>query len=53
MLDVTWLLFVVASLVLIVTPGQDMILVMSRSSAGHEAHSPFQRADLAHNVGDQ
>jgi len=33
MLDVTWLLFVVASLVLIVTPGQDMILVMSRSIA--------------------
>lgn len=31
MLDITWLLFVVASLVLIVTPGQDMILVMSRS----------------------
>ena len=33
MLEVTWLLFVVASLVLIVTPGQDMILVMSRSIA--------------------
>lgn len=33
MLEVTWLLFVVASLVLIVTPGQDMILVMSRSVA--------------------
>jgi len=33
MLEVTWLLFVVASLVLIVTPGQDMILVMSRSLA--------------------
>lgn len=31
MLDVTWLLFIAASLVLIVTPGQDMILVMSRS----------------------
>ena len=31
MLEVSWLLFVVASLVLIVTPGQDMILVMSRS----------------------
>jgi threonine/homoserine/homoserine lactone efflux protein len=51
MFEVTWLLFIVASLVLIVTPGQDMILVMSRSSAGHEARSPFQRADLAHNVG--
>jgi hypothetical protein len=31
--DVAWLLFIVASLVLIVTPGQDMILVMSRSNA--------------------
>ena len=31
--EVIWLLFVVASLVLIVTPGQDMILVMSRSIA--------------------
>jgi threonine/homoserine/homoserine lactone efflux protein len=31
MFEVTWLLFIVASLVLIVTPGQDMILVMSRS----------------------
>jgi len=28
-----WLLFIVASLVLITTPGQDMILVMSRSIA--------------------
>jgi threonine/homoserine/homoserine lactone efflux protein len=31
--DVTWWLFIVASVVLIVTPGQDMILVMSRSIA--------------------
>ena len=31
--DASWLLFVVASLVLIATPGQDMILVMSRSVA--------------------
>lgn len=31
--EATWLVFVVASLVLIVTPGQDMILVMSRSVA--------------------
>jgi threonine/homoserine/homoserine lactone efflux protein len=30
-LEVSWLLFIVASLVLIVTPGQDMMLVMSRS----------------------
>jgi threonine/homoserine/homoserine lactone efflux protein len=33
MIEVGWLLFVVASLVLIVTPGQDMMLVMSRSIA--------------------
>jgi threonine/homoserine/homoserine lactone efflux protein len=31
--DVSWALFIVASIVLIVTPGQDMILVMSRSIA--------------------
>jgi len=31
--DVSWLLFIMASLVLICTPGQDMILVMSRSIA--------------------
>lgn len=33
MLEASWLLFAVASLVLIATPGQDMILVMSRSLA--------------------
>ena len=33
MLEVTWFLFIAASLVLIVTPGQDMLLVMSRSMA--------------------
>lgn len=33
MVDVAWVLFIVASLVLIVTPGQDMMLVMSRSIA--------------------
>jgi hypothetical protein len=33
MIEATWWLFVVASLVLIATPGQDMILVMSRSVA--------------------
>jgi threonine/homoserine/homoserine lactone efflux protein len=33
MVEVSWLLFVVASLVLIATPGQDMMLVMSRSVA--------------------
>jgi threonine/homoserine/homoserine lactone efflux protein len=31
--EISWLLFIVASLLLIVTPGQDMILVMSRSIA--------------------
>jgi threonine/homoserine/homoserine lactone efflux protein len=33
MVEASWLLFIAASLVLIVTPGQDMILVMSRSVA--------------------
>lgn len=33
MFDASWLLFIAASLVLIATPGQDMILVMSRSVA--------------------
>jgi threonine/homoserine/homoserine lactone efflux protein len=33
MVDATWLLFIVASLALIAVPGQDMILVMSRSIA--------------------
>ena len=38
MVEVSWLLFIFASLVLIVTPGQDMILVMSRSiSQGYAA----------------
>jgi len=32
-IDASWLLFVVASLVLIATPGQDMMIVMSRSIA--------------------
>ena len=31
MIEVSWPVFVIASLVLIATPGQDMILVMSRS----------------------
>jgi threonine/homoserine/homoserine lactone efflux protein len=31
MIDVSWLIFCATSLVLIATPGQDMILVMSRS----------------------
>jgi threonine/homoserine/homoserine lactone efflux protein len=33
MIDAAWLVFTIASLVLIATPGQDMILVMSRSVA--------------------
>ncbi len=33
MVEVSWWLFIVASVLLIVTPGQDMILVMSRSIA--------------------
>jgi threonine/homoserine/homoserine lactone efflux protein len=33
MIEASWFVFVVASLVLIATPGQDMILVMSRSVA--------------------
>lgn len=33
MIDASWLLFVIASLALIATPGQDMVLVMSRSVA--------------------
>ena len=31
MIEASWTLFIIASLVLIATPGQDMILVMSRS----------------------
>ena len=33
MFEATWFLFIIASLLLIVTPGQDMVLVMSRSIA--------------------
>jgi threonine/homoserine/homoserine lactone efflux protein len=33
MFEVSWVLFIVASLLLIITPGQDMVLVMSRSVA--------------------
>ena len=36
-IDASWLLFVVASLALIATPGQDMLLVMSRSIAQGQA----------------
>jgi threonine/homoserine/homoserine lactone efflux protein len=41
MIDASRLLFVVASLVLIVTPGQDMVLVMSRSAAQNPTLSVF------------
>jgi threonine/homoserine/homoserine lactone efflux protein len=33
MIEASWPLFIIASLVLIITPGQDMVLVMSRSIA--------------------
>jgi len=33
MIDVSWWLFVLTSLLLVVTPGQNMVLVMSRSIA--------------------
>ena len=33
MLEASWLIFTIASLLLIATPGQDMTLVMSRSVA--------------------
>ncbi|SFU70005.1 Threonine/homoserine/homoserine lactone efflux protein [Polaromonas sp. YR568] len=32
-IEVSWLLFIATSLVIIITPGQDMVLVMSRSIA--------------------
>ena len=46
MLDAAWLLFVVTSLVLIVTPGQDMILVASRSIAQGSAAGVATAAGL-------
>jgi len=33
MVEASWLVFIAASLLLIATPGQDMVLVMSRSIA--------------------
>lgn len=33
LIEVSWLLFIATSLVIIITPGQDMVLVMSRSIA--------------------
>ena len=46
MVEVSWLLFIVASLVLIVTPGQDMILVMSRSIADVRRRNARRRRGL-------
>jgi threonine/homoserine/homoserine lactone efflux protein len=42
-IEISWLLFVVASLVVIVTPGQDMVLVMSRS-IGHGSRAGMATA---------
>ena len=47
MIDASWLLFIVASLVLIATPGQDMILVMSRSVAQGTAAGVVTAAGVA------
>jgi threonine/homoserine/homoserine lactone efflux protein len=41
--DVAWLLFIAASLVLIVTPGKDIILVMSRSMNPKRVKLAFER----------
>lgn len=47
MIDASWLLFIVASLALIATPGQDMILVMSRSVAQGAAAGAFTAAGVS------
>ena len=47
MVEASWLLFVVASLALIATPGQDMILVMSRSIAQGAAAGVVTAAGVA------
>jgi len=47
MVEASWLLFVVASLALIATPGQDMILVMSRSIAQGAAAGVATAAGVA------
>jgi threonine/homoserine/homoserine lactone efflux protein len=47
MLEITWPLFIAASLLLIVTPGQDMILVMSRSVAQGSAAGIVTAAGVA------
>jgi threonine/homoserine/homoserine lactone efflux protein len=45
--DIAWPIFVAASLVLIVTPGQDMVLVMSRSIAQGPAAGVATAAGVA------
>jgi threonine/homoserine/homoserine lactone efflux protein len=47
MIEASWLLFCVASLALIATPGQDMILVMSRSIAQGAAAGVVTAAGVA------
>jgi len=47
MVEASWLLFVIASLALIATPGQDMILVMSRSIAQGAAAGVATAAGVA------
>ena len=46
MLDLAWGLFIAASLLVIVTPGQDMVLVMSRSIAQGAASPEIGRAHV-------
>jgi threonine/homoserine/homoserine lactone efflux protein len=47
MIEASWVLFTAASLLLIVTPGQDMILVMSRSIAQGPAPGVVTAAGVA------
>lgn len=47
MTDVSWLLFLAASLAVIVTPGQDMILVMSRGMAQGAAAGTMTAAGVS------
>jgi len=55
MTDINWILFIVASVAIIITPGQDLILVMSRSlshgtSAGVLTAAGVSSGLLAHTV---
>ena len=47
MIEVTWLVFIAASLLLIATPGQDMVLVMSRSITQGPAAGLFTAAGVS------